>query len=171
MNKKTKFIKWIVLITFIFIAIFYTAFATGMIRTNSRHNIDKNVASEVTSSVRNAAEALNLKKLDIYYKQGKLYIDLYFQNNISLEETKIAVKSLREALLSDKIDKYLTVIYGRQMSVFLTISCPDNKYYYNSPYNTPDNETNANNSVLENKYRSWYLTDEIGVRISSLEIN
>jgi hypothetical protein len=171
MGKLFKFIKWSILIIFILILIFDIIFIVGTLSTNSRKQLDKNFVSEFTTSLKNDTSELNLTDLDVYYKQGKLFLNIYFENDISIEESKIVVKSLVEVLLTDKANKYLDSFYGQSMVVFLTIHSRNNKYYYNSAYYLPDTITDINNSLVNNKYRLWYLTKETGETINSISIN
>lgn len=150
----------------IFFIIFQVIFTLGMINNNRPKSIDSDIVSECVTDLKNSNKNFILKDVELYYKQGKIHANIYFENNLSLEDSKSVVKSLKEFLLKDNINEYLTESHGSAY-IDAVIYCKDNSYYYECPYYLPTKD----NSDVENNYKVWYLKKSSGETIESINID
>lgn len=148
--------------------IFMITFTLGMIDTNRAKPIDADIVSECVTDIQNSNKTLKLKKLELYYQQGKIHANIYFDNNLSLDESKIVVKSLKDFILKDKINNYLSKKYISQLNIVATIYSKDNSYYYQCSYYL---ESTNNRSVKNNYYKTWDLTKSSGETIETINID
>lgn len=100
------FIVSAALLGMIFFIIFHVIFTLGMINTNRPKLIHADIVSECITDLRNSNKNFTLKDLGLYYEQGKIHANVYFENDLSLEESKIVVKSLKKFIFKDKINNY-----------------------------------------------------------------
>lgn len=143
----------------IFFIIFQVTFTVGMINTNRAKSIRADIVSECVTDLKNSNKNFILKDLELYYKQGKVHANIYFENDLSLEESKIVVKSLKEFILKDNINEYLSENHD-SLNIYAVIYSKDT-YYYECPYYLPTTD----NSDIENNYKVWYLTNSTGETI------
>ncbi|WP_297423954.1 hypothetical protein [Clostridium sp.] len=146
--------------------IFHVIFTLGMINTNRPKSIRADIVSECVTDLKNSNKNFTLKDLELYYQQGKIHANIYFENDLSLEESKIVVKSLKEFLLKDNINEYFTENHN-SLDIDAVIRSKDNSYYYECPYYLPTND----NSEVENNYKMWYLEKSSGEVIESINID
>lgn len=138
-------------------AIFYAYFAISMISTNSQKSIDANIALECITDLKNTNK--DLKNVELYYYQGKVFFNINFENNLSSDESKIVIKSLKEFILKDNISNFFSEKY-EQMPIRAIIHSKDNSYYYKCPYYlmTKDNSAFYIQSDVKSDYKIWYST-------------
>ena len=161
-----KLIISAVLLGIISFVIFNVIFTLGMIDSNRQKSISADIVSECVTDLKNSNKNFILKDLELYYKQGKIHANIYFENNLSLEESKIIVKNLKDFLLKDNINEYLTENHN-SVNIDAVIYSKDNSYYYECPYYLPTTD----NSDIENNYKVWYLTKSSGETIESINID
>lgn len=147
----------LVIIPIVLFAIFYAYFAISMINTNSQKSIDANIASECITDLKNSHK--DLKNVELYYYQGKIFFDINFENNLSSDESKIVINSLKEFILKDNISNFFSEKY-EQMPIRAIISSKYNSYYYTCPYYlmTKDNSDFYVQSDVKSDYKIWYST-------------
>lgn len=166
MKTLEKFIFGFIISTILLYGIFMITFALGMIDTNRAKPIDAEIVSECVTDIQNSNINLKLKNLDLYYQQGKIHANIYFDNNLSLDESKIIVKSLKDFILKYKIDNYLSKKHSSQLNIRATIYSKDNSYYYQCPYYLESDD----NWPMESNYKTWYLTKSSGETIETMNI-
>lgn len=162
-----KFIFGFIISAISLCGIFMITFALGMIDTNRAKVIDADIVSECVTDIQNNNKYLKLKKLDLYYQQGKIHANIYFDNNLSLDESKIVVKSLKDVILKDKINNYISKKHSSELYIRATIYSKDNSYYYQCPYYLESTD----NWTVENNYKTWYLTESTGETIETMNID
>lgn len=162
-----KVIFGLIISTILLYGIFMITFTLGMIDTNRAKQIDADIVSECVTDMQNSNKALKLKNLELYYQQGKIHANIYFDNNLSLDESKIVVKSLKDFILKDKINNYLSKKHSSQLNIRVTIYSKDNSYYYQCPYYIES----INNWPVKSNYKTWYLTESSGETIETMNID
>ena len=153
MKRLEKIIFGLILTPIILYAIFYLYFAIGMIDTNSKKPIPADIVLECVTDLKNRNKDLELKNLELYYQQGRIHTNIYFENNLSLDESKIVMKSLNEFILKDSLNKYFSEKHMSQLNIRAVFYSKDNSYYYNCPYYLYTND----NSTVKNNGKTWYL--------------
>jgi hypothetical protein len=149
-----------------FIALYFT-FIFGTFQKNSTKPLSDEIVSECKDIITANDNGFIIKDIELYYRQGKVYANIYLDNNVSLEDSTIIIRSLKEFFKKDKINKYIAEKYISRFNIYAVIHCKDNIYYYHSPYYLSGND----NSTIENNYRLWYLTEDDGEIIKSLSID
>lgn len=151
MKALKKFILSAVLLCMISFIIFEVAFALGMIDTNRKKPLPVDIVSECVIDLKNSNKDLELKNLELYYQQGRINTNIYFQNNLSLDESKIVIKSFKEFILKDNIKKYFSEKHMSELDIRAVIYSKSNSYYYECPYYLDTND----NSTVKNNYKTW----------------
>ena len=74
-----------------------------------------------------------LTDFDLYYKQGKIFANISLDNDLSLEDSEIVVRSLKEFFLQGKINKYLEETHSSSINIHAIINSKNNTYSKNKP--------------------------------------
>jgi len=167
MKRLEKIMFGLILTPIILYAIFYLYFALGMISNSRPKPLPTDIVSECVTDLKNSNKDLELKNFELYYQQGKIHSNIYFENNLSFDESKIVMKSLKAFILKDKINNYITKKYMNELYIRAVVYSKDNSYYYDCPYYLPTKD----NSSVKNNYKTWYLTKSSGETIDAINID
>lgn len=161
-----KIIFGLALTPIVLCVLFYIYFAIGMIDTSSRKPIDSNIVSECNEDLKSSNK--DLKNVELYYYQGKIFVNVNFEKSLSLDESKIAIKSLKEFILKANISSFFSRRY-EEMPILAIMQSKDNSYYYKCPYYLMTDQ--KLDSDVKSYYKIWYLTDSDGDIIEKINID
>lgn len=153
MKSYKKFIYGLAITPIVLYSIFYIYFAVGMIEVNSKQSIDTSIVLECNEYLKSVNN--DLKNVELYYYQGKIYFIVDFENNLSLDESNAVIGNLRKFILKDNISSFFSKEYD-ELPTLVTINSKDNSYHYKCPYYI---------NKVKNDYKLWYLTDTEGDKI------
>lgn len=147
MKSYKKIIYGLALTPIVLYAIFYIYFSIGMIDVNSKKSIDTSIVSECNEYLKSCTN--DLKNVELYYYQGKIFFNMDFENNLSLDESNAVIGNLRKFILKDNISGFFSKEYD-ELPILVTVNSKNNSYCYKCPYYIKD---------VKNDYKIWYLTD------------
>lgn len=157
MKKTSYFIPGILILIFLAPAIFYSCFAVGMISSNSPKTIKQDWVKQYKSIVKNTF--INIKDVDIYYRQGRVRFDFTSNSDMPLDECKQVIKETKDFIDKETVSRPLIdKSFGDQLNIMVKFDTKTNIYVFESPYwiKTEDTANNQDNFV-ENHYKVWYL--------------
>jgi hypothetical protein len=141
---------------------FYLWISIGMISTNRPKAIKLDCIEQYKKTIKD--DFLNIKDVNIYYRQGGLRIDFTVNPQMSLDGCKQVVKLTRDFIEKDtEADSIRAMIDERQLGVHIKFDLNNNVYVFHHSYWTQD----TSNVQGKNSYRIWYLdiNKEESVRI------
>lgn len=153
MKSYKKIIYGLAITPIVLCSIFYIYFAVGMIDVNSKKSIDTSIVSECNEYLKNSNN--DLKNIELYYYQGKIFFNMDFENNLSLDESNAVIGNLKKFILKDNISSFFSKKYD-ELPILVIINSKNNSYYYKCPYYIKN---------VKNDYKLWYLTDTEGDKI------
>lgn len=155
MNYLGKIIFGLIIIPIVLYAIFSAYFAISITETNNSKSVDANIVSECTTDLKNSNK--DLKNVELYYYQGKVFVNIDLEKNLSSDESKIVLKSLKDFIIKSNISDFFSKRY-EQMPILATIRSKDNSFTYICPYYlmTNDDSDFYVKSDVKSDYKIWY---------------
>jgi hypothetical protein len=156
MKKTMPFIFVTILIVIIMPIVLYFCFSYGMIESGGKKTLNQDLVSKFIKNIKTNNKETMPQNIEAYYQMGKVYLNISFKNNMSLDESKGVLKRIKEVLLEDKLleNKYQVV------DLYVSLESKKLQYKYYCPYylHTVGNENESDDKL--NQYRVWYLQND-----------